>query len=28
MFLEMQKGDHAKVILEREQLIIQKITIS
>ena len=28
MFLEMQKGDHVKVILEREQLVIQKITIS
>ena len=28
MFLEIQKVNHVKVILEREQLFIQKITIS
>jgi len=27
-FLELQKGDHVKVIMEQDRLIVKKITIS
>lgn len=28
MYLEMQKGDYVKVILEKDHLVIQKATVS